>query len=197
MSGERWNSNLHAFEKLLECIPPGAMRGLDAGCGEGESARRLRRRVPRVVGLDADALSIEHARRGGDDIDYLVGDLLTGDVAEDSFDVVSAVAVLHHLDHRLALQRLSRLLRPGGVLLVVGLARSRSVADFTRDAIDSVAFRRHSLFRGVWETSSPKVWPPPLTYAGARQASMEALPGVRFNRVTFFRYALTWTRPAG
>ena len=67
MTAERWNSNLHAFEGLLRTVPTGAMRGLDVGCGEGETSRRLRKRVPSVMGLDTDASSIEQARPAGDD----------------------------------------------------------------------------------------------------------------------------------
>ena len=80
-------------------------------------------------------------------------------------------------------------------MLVVGLARSRSVADFGRDAFDGIALRRHALGKRVWETPAPKLWPPPLTYAQVRQASVEILPDARFRRVPYFRYALTWTRP--
>lgn len=112
MGSERWNSNLHAFDKLLELVPADAMRGLDVGCGEGETARRLRRRVPSVIGLDTDVASIECARSLGGDIEYIVGDLFAGAVEESSFDVVTAVAVLHHVDHRKALGQLSRLVRP-------------------------------------------------------------------------------------
>src|SRR4051812_6652070 len=75
VSSERWNSNLHAFEVLLDALPEGAHRGLDVGCGEGETARRLRRRVPQVVGLDPDVLSIKEARSCDDDIEYIVGEL--------------------------------------------------------------------------------------------------------------------------
>ena len=195
MSSERWNSNLHAFEILLRTVPDGAQRGLDVGCGEGETSRRLRRRVPSVVGLDRDAPSIEQARCHGDDIEYIVGDLHSADLAEASFDVVSAVAMLHHVDQRAGLVRLGRLVRPGGTLLVVGLARSRSLGDFARDGFDSLAIRRHTLSKGVWHTPSPKIWPPPLTWAETREVSLDALPGAEFRRVRYFRYGLTWVRP--
>ena len=194
MSGERWNSNLHAFEMLLKHVPDGAHRGLDVGCGEGETARRLRRRVPDVVGLDPDAPSIEEARSWDDDVAYVVGDLGSAGLPDASFDVVSAVAMLHHVDQREGLGQLARLVRPGGVLLVVGLARSRSLRDFTRDGFDAVAMRRYSLRRGVWQTPSPKVWPPPLTYGESRKVSLDALPGAQFGRIPYFRYGLTWAR---
>jgi ubiquinone/menaquinone biosynthesis C-methylase UbiE len=194
VSGERWNLNLHAFQALLAAVPDGARRGLDVGCGEGETARRLRRRVPSVVGLDADGASIEQARSHDDDIEYILGDLRAVDLPEASFDVVSAVSVLHHVDQGVALARLGRLVRPGGMLLVVGVARSRSLRDLTRDAVDALAVRRHSLSKGVWETPSPKVWPPPLTYAETREVSLDTLPGARFERLPYLRYGLTWTR---
>ena len=179
MTAERWNSNLHAFEGLLEIVPTGAMRGLEVGCGEGETSRRLRKRVPSVIGLDTDASSIEQARQPGDDIDYVVGDLFAGEIEEDSFDVVTAVAVLHHVDQRRALVQLSRFVRPGGLLLAVGLARRHSAGDWARDAVDSIAVRRHTFLKDVWHTTAPQVWPPAMTYAETRQASIKALPGGR------------------
>jgi 2-polyprenyl-3-methyl-5-hydroxy-6-metoxy-1,4-benzoquinol methylase len=139
--GGRWNSNLHAFEILLRSVQQGAQRGLDVGCGEGETARRLRTRVKSVVGIDPDRASIEQAQAHDDDIDYHVGALGEVDLADASFDIVASVAMLHHVDQVSGLTQLARLVRPGGMLLVVGLARSRSLRDFSRDARDAVAIR--------------------------------------------------------
>ncbi len=192
---ERWNANLHAFGLLLDRLPPGLQRGLDVGCGEGETARRLRVRVAEVVGIDTDEPSIEAARAAGGDVEYQVADLLDSGLPEASFDVVTAVAVLHHLDHRAGLEQLRRLLRPGGLLLVVGFARSRSVGDLARDAVDSIAIRRHTFTRPVWHTPAPKLWPPSISYGEARTVALDVLPGARFERLPYLRYGLTWTRP--
>ena len=197
MTANRWNSNTHAFDRLLERVPAGAQRGLDVGCGEGEMARRLRQRVPHVRAIDPDEPSIAEARSFGHDIAYEVADLQSADLAPASFDVVSAVAVLHHMDHRDGLLRLASLVAPGGLLLVVGLARSRTLAQYARDAVDAVAIRRYTFTRRVWETPAPKIWPPPVSYAEARQLSEEVLPGVEYRRVPFFRYTLSWVSPGG
>jgi SAM-dependent methyltransferase len=194
VGGDRWNSNLHSFEHLMRAIPVDAHCGLDVGCGEGETTRRLRRRLTSVVGVDVDPASIETARSHGDDIDYVLGDFAVVDLPEESFDVVSAVAVLHHVDLREGLTRLAALVRPGGVLLVVGLARSRSVSDLARDGRDAVSIRRHTFTKDVWETPSPKLWPPPLTYSQARNAARSVLPTATFERIGYFRYGLTWVR---
>lgn len=195
MPDDRWNSSLHAFEILLRSVPEGSRRGLDVGCGEGETARRLRTRVESVVGIDPDQASIEQARAHDDDIEYLLGGLGEVDVAAASFDVVSSVAMLHHVDQVWGLTQLARLVRPRGMLLVVGLARSRSPRDFARDARDAVAIRRHTMTRGVWETPAPKLWPPPLTYAQTRVVSLTTLRGARYERLPYFRYGLIWRAP--
>lgn len=195
MSTGRWNASLHAFDRLLDAVPEHAVRGLDVGCGEGETARRLRARVPAVVGLDPDTDSIAAAAARDDDIDYVVGSLDSAGLAPASFDVVTAVGMLHHVDHRLGLRQLAALVRPRGLLLVVGFARPRSPGDFVRDAVDAVAIRRFTLTRGVWETPAPKIWPPPLSYGQACAASLEVLPDADVRRVPYFRYGLVWRRP--
>lgn len=195
VTGDRWNSNLHAFEILLRSVPDGAQRGLDVGCGEGETARRLRSRVTSVVGIDPDRASVDQAQDHDDDIEYHVGRLDEVNLPEASFDVVGSVAMLHHVDQVAGLTQFAQLLRPGGTLLVVGLARSRSVRDLTRDVRDSLAIRRHTWTKGVWETPAPKLWPPPLTYAETRAVSLDTLPGAWCRRLPFFRYGLTWRAP--
>lgn len=196
--GDRWNPNLHALEALLDRhVGSSARRAIDVGCGEGETARRLRQRVELVVGLDRDEDSIEEARSYGDDIDYRLGDLQSAELEPRSFDVVTAVAMLHHIDQRSGLLRLTDLVAPGGVLIVVSHARSRTIADYARDARDVIGVRRYSWTRKVWSTPSPSVWPPPLSYGETRAASLDVLPEAKFRRVPYFRYALTWTNPVG
>jgi SAM-dependent methyltransferase len=194
VSDDRWNSNLHSFEHLMGRIPADARCGVDVGCGEGETTRRLRRRLPSVIGIDIDLASIEMARSYEDDINYVHGDFMLVDLPAASFDVVSAVAVIHHVDLCEGLTRLAALVRPGGLLLVVGLARSRSVLDLARDGRDAVSIRRHTFSKDIWETPAPKVWPPPLTYSQARTAARSVLPTATFERVGYFRYGLTWVR---
>jgi SAM-dependent methyltransferase len=47
----------------------------------------------------------------------------------ESFDLVTAVASLHHMDAAAVLEHMRDLLRPGGVLAVVGLAREITPAE--------------------------------------------------------------------
>jgi SAM-dependent methyltransferase len=99
---------------------------LDAGCGGGDIATDLARRVGpdgSVVGIDLDAVSLDIARQeaaaqGLGNVDYRVLDVF--DLADsERFDVVYVRFLLSHLpDPAGALTRMVRALRRGGVLAV-------------------------------------------------------------------------------
>lgn len=182
---------------VLDSLPPGCARALDVGCGTGRLTRELRRRgVPEVVGLDRDEPCVrrcqEHPEAG--DITYLAADLLTADLPPASFDLVSAVASLHHMDARAGLVRLRSLVAPGGVLVVIGLARP----DLPRDLpIEAAAFVLGRIRRRPARPDGPQpplVWPPPERYATMRRLATELLPGVRWRRHLRWRYSLVWAR---
>src|SRR5262245_410781 len=133
-----WNHNVQYQPVLLDSIPRGAQRALDVGCGVGQFCRALRDRVPHVVGIDRHEASIERARaqRQADSppySEYLVADFWTHPFQSQSFDVVVAIAMVHHMDLRTALERMAALLRPGGMLGVIGLATSRRPKDLGFD----------------------------------------------------------------
>jgi SAM-dependent methyltransferase len=191
----RWNHNLHYHPWLLRALPTQGDRILDFGCGEGILARRLRARGARVTAIDTDRSSIDLALdQGADGIDYLCGDAMTWPFEEGSFDAVVAVAVLHHTGTEAGLQRMAALLRPGGVLLVVGLARSGR-ADLPRDAAGFVASRLRFLRGRPWSSPAPTVWPPADSWAQVRSAATRVLPGVEYRRRLLWRYTLRWTKP--
>lgn len=111
--------------------------------------------------------------------------------------MVASVATLHHLpDLPTGLQRLADLTAPGGVLVVIGLARATPPYDYAVNGVGAVAHRWFALRRGYWEHTAPTVWPPPHSYAQVRQCAEEQLPGVRWRQLPMFRYALTWHPPA-
>lgn len=193
-----WNHNIHHHRLVLDALPTPCHRVLDVGCGEGLLALELADRATSVVGLDVDAPIIDVARcdAAADNIDYVVGDLLTADLEDGSFDAVVSIATLHHLDAVAALARMGELVRPGGVVVVVGLARSRMPADAPYDLAGAVSTRLHRITNAYREVEAPTVWPPPRTYAEARADAERTLVGVRYRRHVLFRYSLIWTRPA-
>ena len=192
----RWNHNIHYHPLVHAAVPHGCRRALDVGCGEGQLTRELRHRAEQVVGLDPDPAGIERARaQATPDLAYVVGDVLTYPFRPESFDLVTSVASLHHMDAAAGLRRMTELLRPGGVLVVIGCARSRLPGDLPWDLAAVVGHRFHRVTKSVWEHPSPKAWPPPETYAGMRRLASAALPGVHYRRHLLWRYSLISTKP--
>ncbi len=188
---------MHYHSVVLSSLPSPCRRVLDVGCGEGALTRSLRERVPEVVGIDVDEASIELARAQdpSGDIDYRVGDFLALSFEPPLFDAVVSVAALHHMDAVSGLTHMASLVRPGGAVCVVGLARSAFPIDLPRDMAAVVASRAYRLQRGWWEHPSPKAWPPPHTYDQMQRIVAARLPGARFRRHLFWRYSVVWTKP--
>lgn len=195
--GERWNHNIQYHRLILAAIPPGCQRALDVGCGEGTLARQLARHVPEVVGIDRDAASIQQARRQdpGGRATFIRGDFLTQPFVPGSFNLITSVAALHHMDAEVALGRMDLLLAAGGKLAIVGLARSRLPADLMWEGAAIITNLGYRLTRTYWEQPSPTIWPPPHTYAGIRAIAAHRLPGVQYRRHLLWRYSLSWAKP--
>ena len=198
MRADRWNRDVHYHRVLLDAVPESCDRALDIGCGEGTLARTLRRSIGQVWAIDIDEQSIEIARRQDteSEIDYLVGDFLTFALAAARFDYVVCVAALHHMDAEAALRRMVELLRPGGALAILGLARSRYPADLLRDLAATIVNRAYRVAKNHWEPPSPTVWPPPHTYRDIQLLAERTLPQARLQRHLLGRYSIVWTKPA-
>lgn len=196
-SARSWNHDTHYHPVILEAVPSHAQRALDVGCGEGALARELWTVVPHVTGIDVDQVSVDLAQEQNDTgrIDYVLGDFLTFPFEPSSFDFVVSVAALHHMDASEALGRMRHLLRPGGTLVIVGLATPNLPADLPFVLAGAVATRFYQLTKTEWEHPSPMVGPSPETFAGMRLIARRTLPGVRFRRHLLWRYSLIWTTP--
>lgn len=194
----RWNHNLHYHRVVLDAVPAGARTALDVGTGDGLLARDLHRVVPDVTGIDLDADVLERARTEDPDVTWVHGDVLTHPFPSGSFDVVASVAVLHHFpDAEAALTRLADLTAPGGLLAVVGLARSTTPADYAWELAGIAQHQVLSRRRGYWDHTAPTAWPPPHSYRDVRALARRLLPGVRWRHLPLWRYALLWRKPQG
>lgn len=95
---------------------------LDVGCGEGRFCRMLRDTGVAAIGVDPTAALLGTARRLDPTGDYRSGRAEALDFAEASFDlVVSYLTLIDIPDARAAIAEMSRVLRPGGRLLIANL----------------------------------------------------------------------------
>jgi len=194
---DRWDHNIHHHRLVLGAVPDGCARALDVGCGEGLLARELAASAGHVTALDRHEPTLALGRRSDPDaaVSYVLGDVLAHPFVPGSFDLVASIAALHHVDAAAGLERLRELLRPGGTLVVVGLARARSPVDLAWAVAGAVGDRVLRRTRTYHEHSAPIVWPPPETYGAMRRLARRTLPGVRFRRHLLWRYSLTWIKP--
>lgn len=175
-----WSHNDHYLPWVLRQVPPGARRALDVGCGTGTLLRALARVVPHADGIDRDA------RVAG----------LMDLAPEPAYDVVTAVAVVHHLPLVPALERLRALVRPGGRLVVVGCYRASTPADHAIGLLAVPANLLVGLLRSAGPAPtgmSAPVAPAAESLPDIRAAARSVLPGARIRRRLFWRYTLVWT----
>ena len=124
---------------------------------------------------------------------FVVGDFLTAPLVEHGYDFIAAVAVIHHVELARALSRLGALLRAGGVLCVVGLARNRTLADWSFSAVSVPVAVVADRLRGAWASPAP-VRDPEQTLGEIRAAARRLLPGADIRRRLFYRYTLLWRK---
>ena len=95
--------------------------GLDAGCGKGRYTRFLAEHLEALAALDGSS-AVEAAARNLADFPSVAvvrSDLRDAPFAPGSFDFISSLGVLHHLDDpRAGFERLVEYLAPGGSILV-------------------------------------------------------------------------------
>ena len=105
--------------------PAVGQRLLDAGCGNGDMARRLAAAVGpagEVVALDYSAHTIEAARRrhDGSRVTYVTGDVTGLDLPDRSVDGVWCERVLQHVtDADRVIGEFTRVTRPGGRICLI------------------------------------------------------------------------------
>jgi ubiquinone/menaquinone biosynthesis C-methylase UbiE len=101
---------------------PGAVL-LDVGCGTGEDARTLARRVApggRAIGVDASEAMVAEARRraaeaGEEAVEFIRSDVRSLSLPDGAVDGCRAERVLQHIDEPAeAIAEMARVVRPGG-----------------------------------------------------------------------------------
>ncbi|MEE1782569.1 class I SAM-dependent methyltransferase [Streptomyces sp. SP17BM10] len=190
-----WNTNVARHPGILRAVPAACRTALDVGCGDGLLAVKLAGRVSKVVGVDKSPEMIAAARARAD-LEFLAGDFLDIELPHAEYDFICSVTTIHHMDFEAALTRMRELLRPGGVLVVVGLAREASAADWALLVASAPLVRAVKWLRRASAPEGMPVADASLSYAQVRAAARRLLPGVRYRRHVLRRYSLTWTKPA-
>jgi len=89
---------------------------------------------------------------------------------------------------------MASLLRPGGVLAVLGLFREASLTDTAVALVAAPVNVFYALVRG-WSSSRAPVKPPDMSLREIRETVSSHLPNARLRRLLLWRSLLTWQKP--
>lgn len=177
---------------------------LDIGCGTGNLLKNLAGVMDDVTGVEPDSGTAERARQNLAGINTAtVHETSFEDisVAQPSYDLVTLVAVLHHLPLRQTLQAARSLLKPRGRLVIVGVAKETSAdmpwsiaSMLLNPVVGAVRHPRRA------PTTPPNMTAPTAepreTFEQIAVVAEEVIPGVRMHRSLFWRYTAVWIAPA-
>lgn len=193
----QYNHNQHYADLLLRQVPPHGRNVLDIGCGDGSFARRVADRFGiGVTGIDRNQAIIKRAQEEtlNPRVQFVEADFLHYHFDE-QFDFISASASLHHMPFDQALEKMVSLLRPGGILAVLGLFRKAGLTDLTITFIATSVDAFYALSRGRSSDSGAPVKPPDMSLREIRETVYSRLPNACLHRLLLWRYLLIWQKP--
>jgi len=123
LRGELFGSSL-TLHALLSMVPSDWVVA-DLGSGTGNAAELLAPVVERAICVDQSETMLEAAQKRleeHENVEYKLGELDALPLPDDSVDAAVCVLVLHHLPQPArALKEMRRIIRPGGMALVVDM----------------------------------------------------------------------------
>ncbi|NNC12193.1 methyltransferase [Planctomonas sp. JC2975] len=201
----------------------GGTSALDVGCGTGNLLRALADVMETVTGIEPDAETAARARATVAGIRSAVVREGTFDElaldgsgqmdpendgeadprpgrTEPGYDLVTFVAVLHHLPLAPTLEKARSLVRPGGRLVIVGLAKETaadlrwSVASLVLNPVMG-ALRQPRRVQAAPQSMTAPTAEPRETLEEIADVARAVIPGVTIRRALFWRYTAVWVAP--
>lgn len=191
-----WNHNT-AYHKWILSKVSGRKKVLDVGCGDGLLVYRLANVCEQVIGIDLHKPSLEKARKRlpnfkNTSIVEIGYEGFDGEL--NSFDAIIFVASLHHMDLDFCINKSIKLLRPGGQLLIVGLAYPYNIFDKIIEILRFLPVKIGDLFHNVKGDVGAPIYDWKGTLKDIRAIAKNKLPNAKIRQVLYYRYLLSWTK---
>lgn len=196
-----WSHNDAFHSWILTELPAHRQLAIDVGCGRGELAALLSEQFDHVMGIDIDPHMREAAEQRCAGLRQVtITDTQLNELPRGA-DLITMVAVLHHLDPATALVQVAEALDLGGRFLCVGLARPVGPVDWGWELASTITNPVIGYVRHPWLATERRpdesfpTRPPELSLAQIRQHVESAMPGAVIQHRLGFRHTITWEKP--
>jgi len=113
------DSDQRIAKKIIQFVDLKCKRILEVGCGNGRISSLLAPIAEQLNAIDPDKLRIAEAKARDVDVVFDVGSGENLDFPDNVFDVIIFTLSLHHQDSKQALKEAKRVLKEGGLVLVI------------------------------------------------------------------------------
>jgi 2-polyprenyl-3-methyl-5-hydroxy-6-metoxy-1,4-benzoquinol methylase len=204
LSAEHGGGNDRYEKFLLSQVRVEAETILDVGCGLGRLAAKLAAPNRSVMGVDLSSEMVAQARKlehGAGRLVFRCGNFLEMEFPQSGFDCVISAAALHHMPTEIAIQRMLKLLRPGGTLVIHDLRSASGAlnrASLTAAGIANCLERFIRTGRLFQERALREAWAKHgsretyLTMNEVRSLANRLLPSATAYRHWFWMYTIVW-----
>jgi len=191
-----WNHNV-AYYDWIKNATIACKDILDVGCGDGSLIRYLDDGKRMLVGIDVDEGCIKCAldESTSNNVRFICNRFETYNF-EKKFDAVIFIASIHHMDMTVALNKAKSILRPDGMILIVGLAKPSNFFDWVVEAFRVIPCAIMSKNRHMQSSEENHI---PVSYHFPEMKEIRAsadilLPTAKIKYGLFYRYLLLWKK---
>jgi len=186
-------------------------RVLDIGCGSGNLLAKLDKYFDSAFGIDISENLIHIAKEKYPKLNLVVGDANILPYENEYFDMVTSHTTFHHLDRAKAVEEVKRVLKPGGIALIIDVVYDdrKLMRPLTKLLFRTIYSKvKLILLYGLkaasqsWEYCEGEEWRNhriedkklEFTIHESREFYSNLLPGAKFKLVNFLMDAIIWQK---
>jgi ubiquinone/menaquinone biosynthesis C-methylase UbiE len=194
------------YNFLEQRLPARLGNSLEVGCGSGSFSKVLATRSQSFLGVDLSSEMLRLAEGRLSDcanVEFVLGDFMAIDLEDRIFDCVVSIATLHHMPFEDAVERMRKVLRPGGVLILHDLLDDESLYERALSPVKgflSMISRYERTGRFFADSVERKAWAEHgkgeeyLTFQKLRNLVNRELECATIYQHFFWRYTVVWVK---